>query len=154
MRIEFRQPSCFSDLRVLVDFLGKQNLGYPNYDDWVTRCLAELDAGYKQAIIAYDGSKIVGNVIFQPHKEISGVREIKNLRVAEDMRNRRFGAFLLRQAEWHDSASYHAIMADFRADQSEIEKLLLDEGFVIAGVRTLYDEKQDKIALRTNRYQK
>ena len=152
MNITFRKPNSFAELKTLIDFLWAQNLGYPNYDDWVLRALGELDDGYKKAIIAYDDNVIVGSIIFQPHKELSGIREIKNLRVSPHCRSRRFGSFLLRQCEWFESQTFHSLLCDFRADQEEVERLLVDEGFRIVSVRSLYDDRLDKIALRANRY--
>jgi len=154
MNIAFREPDSFSALKVLIDFLWKQDLGYPSYDSWVDRTRSEIDGGYKQAIVAYEDEKIVGDVIFQPHKEIVGIREIKNLRVDKDVRYRRFGSFLLRQAEWIDAAAYTLLIADFRADQNNVERLLLSEGFEITATQNLYDDKLDKIATKFNPFRK
>ena len=148
MNICFCQPSCFSDLRSLASFLWAQNLGYPRYDEWVDRAVTELDAGYKTAILAIDDGRMVGNVIFQPHKEIAGIREIKNLRVDESVRDRRFGSFLLRQAEWFDSGTYDFLMADFRANKRDIERLMLSEGYQVVETKSIYDEGMDKIVIK------
>lgn len=46
----FRGLSEHKDLKELVDFLIKQNLGYPRYDDWVQRTEHEIERGYKTSI--------------------------------------------------------------------------------------------------------
>lgn len=151
MNICFRQPVDWTDLRMLADFLWRQHLGYSGYDDWIQRAVNEIDGGYKQSILAFDGGRLVGDVVYQPHKEISGVREIKNLRVDESIRCRKFGAFLLRQAEWQDSAMYDFLMADFRADQPEVESLMLSEGYRVVETRNLYGDGVDKVVLKPAR---
>src|SRR4051812_47909483 len=124
MNVSFRQPGDYTEVRRLLDFLWKQRLGYPNYSDWVARAGGEIDVGYKQSIIAFEDNRIVANVIFQPHKEIRGIREIKNLRVDTSVRVRKFGSFLLRQAEFTNSSEYDWLMCDFRADQKEVQSLM------------------------------
>lgn len=152
MNISFRTPSSYLEVKNLVDFLWSQNLGYPNYDDWVLRAKSEIDGGYKTAILAFDEGRIVGNVIYQPHKELAGIREIKNLRVSTEIRCRKFGSFLLRQAEWVDFEAYNALMLDFRELEVEVEKMVISEGFQIVSSKRLYDDEIDKIAVKMNRF--
>jgi len=153
LNVVFRQPDSYSDIRLLRDFLTKQNLGYPNYDDWIFRATEEIDQGYKQSILAFDDNHLVGDVIFQPHKEVNGLREIKNLRVDQDIRLRKFGSFLLRQAEYIDCNQYQWLIADFRDDQKTVERLLLSEGYKVCGSRCLYDERIDIVAMKENQFQ-
>lgn len=146
--ISFRQPGAYSDIRLLRDFLTKQNLGYPNYDDWIYRATEEIDQGYKQSVLAFDDGHLVGDVIFQPHKEVAGLREIKNLRVDEDSRFRKFGSFLLRQAEFIDHEQYDWLIADFREGQKAVERLLASEGYTNREVRCLYDDRFDIVTMK------
>jgi UDP-N-acetylenolpyruvoylglucosamine reductase len=150
MHISFREPDSFSEVKLLADFLWKQDLGYPNYSDWVLRARNEIDLGYKKSIIAFDESRIVGNVVFQKHKEIPEIREIKNLRVSIDLRFRKFGSFLLKQAEWFESSNYSLLMADFRETEKWIGSFLIKEGFQVIRSASLYDDKIDSIAVKKN----
>ena len=95
----FTSLQDMKQLRELVDFIHLQDLGYPRYHDWVAKAESELFSGYKGAIIAYSESRVVGNLIFQPHKGISTLLEIKNLRVHQKLRGRDFARFMLRQLE-------------------------------------------------------
>lgn len=133
LNIAFRQPSDYSDIRALRDFLYHQNLGYPSYDEWVFRATEEIDDGYKQSILAFDDGKIVGNVIFQPHKEISNLREIKNLRVDQSIRLRKFGSFLLRQAEWFQSDQYEHLIARLPQRPKGSRKTPIGRGLYLRG---------------------
>ena len=96
---EFKQADSERDIVRAVNFISKLHFGYPNYDDWVQKAEAELFQGYKKAILALSDKKIVGDLIYQPHKNIQGVLEIKNLRVHEKLRKRDFGHFMLKQPE-------------------------------------------------------
>ena len=135
----FRTPDSTRDLKQLVDFLIKQNLGYPRYEDWVQRTEYEMDIGYKTPIMALSGGKLVGDLIYQPHKQIPRVREIKNLRVHPGFRGRSFAHFMLRQAEVENLDQYDALIVDARADQSEVITLFMHNGYVPLGRRALYD---------------
>lgn len=150
MNIQFRQPADFTELRSLLGFLWRQDLGYPAYSDWVTRTGHEIDSGYKQAILAYEDGRLIADIVFQPHKEIRGLREIKNLRVDTSVRFRKFGSFLLRQAEFLRAEEYDWLIADFRADQNAVERLLVDENYQVCSVRSLYDDSPDKIVVKRN----
>jgi len=101
----FKNPQDKKDLSILVNFLIKQDLGYPNYEDWVQKAESEIDSGYKRAIMAFSNKHIVGDLIYQPHKTIPLVMELKNLRIHNEFKNRYFANFMLRQAE-HESKGY------------------------------------------------
>jgi len=72
-----------SNLAALIQFMRTQDLNYPDYQSWVDRCQVELDARYKHAILAWSCAHrqrdLVGEVIYQPHKSLSGFMEVKNL---------------------------------------------------------------------------
>lgn len=154
MNISIREPTSYLDVKFLTDFLFNHNLDYPNYEQWVLRCKTEIEIGYKKAIIAWEENKIAGCAIFQSHKELPNIREIKNLRIDSKYKNRRFGSFLLRQVEYFERESYSYLIADFRENLLEVERLLLSEDYSIVATRNLYDQKFDKIALKKNRYSK
>ena len=52
----------------LIDFVYKQDLGYPNYNLWVERLPTQFASQYKKAILAYSDQTLVGDFIFQPHR--------------------------------------------------------------------------------------
>src|SRR3989344_913366 len=86
--LSFRIPQSVRELMALVDFVRKQDLGYPNYHYWVERMEAELKSGYKTALIAWDENiGMVGDLIFQTHKGASSLLEIKNMRTAPQFRD-------------------------------------------------------------------
>ena len=146
----FRTLDSTPDLKRLIDFLIKQDLGYPGYEDWVQRAEYEIDVGYKVPILAFSGNKLVGDVIYQPHKQLPRVREIKNIRVHPALRGRAFAHFMLKQAEVENQDQYDALLVDARADQKDIIALLLHEGYVPLGQRALYDSNAvDVIMVKT-----
>jgi len=112
------------ELKGLISFLAKQDLNYPHYDEWVQKTEYELDAGYKKAIMAFSAGKLVGDLVYQNHKEISRFLEIKNMRIHPDLKLRDFARFMLKQAEVETSGKYDAIIVDCHSNQSDVIKFL------------------------------
>ena len=137
----FRTVETRKDLLRLLDFLRIQDLNYPNYQDWVSRTEAELDKGWKTGVIALDCNRVLGDVIWQPHKQLPRVREIKNMRVHPSVRERYFARFLMKQAEVEER-DYHELVLDLREDHLEkrpLMNMLVSMGYVKLCAVNLYD---------------
>ncbi len=127
------------DLKRLRDFLLGQALSYPRYDSWVEGvCIPELENGHKTGIIAYSDKKVVGDVIYQQHKQLPRTREIKNLRINPEYRRMDLGHFLLRQAEEEGKKSFERIILDTDSRNGGIIKFLLYCGYHTIMQRPLY----------------
>ncbi|MBW3022998.1 GNAT family N-acetyltransferase [Candidatus Woesearchaeota archaeon] len=139
-----------SELRQLVNFLMLQELRYSKYDLWVQKTEHEIDSGYKTAIVALSMGKIVGDLIYQPHKQLPRVRELKNLRIHPEVRGRDFARFMLRQAEC-ENPDYDMIIADAHEDQKEIVHLMLNAGYSIlaSGVNIHDKNNRDVVFVKT-----
>ncbi len=120
----FRSLESTQDLKDLIDFLAAQDLGYPKYDEWVQRTESELIEGHKNSIIAFSESNLVGNVVYQRHKNLPSILELKNIRIHPELRQRYFAKFMLRQVEAENEGKYDAIMVDARQDQKEVIRFL------------------------------
>ena len=131
--------SNIKDLKKLVNFLIKQSLGYPNYEDWVQRSEYEIDIGYKIAWLAFSNGHLVGDLIYQPHKELVRVRELKNLRIDPTYRERGLATIMLRQAEVEDTGSFDLILCDVRSNQENLIYLLTKLGYKPMQTVSLYD---------------
>ena len=139
MDFHFRSLYDTKDLKKLVDFLIKQNLNYPNYEDWVLRTKEEIISEYKTALIGYSDNKIIANIIYQPHKQLNRIREIKNMRIHPNVRRRYVGAFLLRQAEIENRDNYDAIICDMRSNHKGVFNILTFMGYRPICNKSLYD---------------
>ena len=139
MNFTFRQLEDMKQLSQLIDFLASQSLGYPKYDEWVQRTEGELSIGYKGAILAYSDGKLVGDIVYQPHKQMPSFLEIKNLRVHNDLRMRYFGRFIVKQLESEFKENYDALIVDVRADQTNTLKFFAVEGYSPVLSIPLYD---------------
>ena len=63
----FRTLDSERNLRRLIDFMSRQDLGYVGYPDWLQRTEHELDIGFKQAIVAFgENGEIIGDLVCQP----------------------------------------------------------------------------------------
>jgi len=135
----FRHVGDRNDLVLLVDFLMKQRLGYPNYEDWVQKAEGEIEGNYKTAILAFSGGNLVGDLIYQPHKDISRIRELKNMRIHPQVKGRYFSLFMLRQAEVENREDYDSIICDLHANQRPIFNVLRLMGYSPLTTAPLYD---------------
>ncbi len=135
------------DLQELINFLILQDLGYPNYDDWVQRTEYELDKGYKSVLLAFSGRELVGDLIYQPHKEISCFLELKNLRIHPQLQKRKFAEFMLRQAEFENKNKYDAIICDAPANYLEIIKFMETQGYTSFTTIPLYNQNSPDVVM-------
>jgi GNAT superfamily N-acetyltransferase len=140
MHLEIRTVGDRRDLRHLQQFLIQQSLWYPSYEEWVhDTCIPEIDLGYKTGLIAYERNRVVGDIIFQPHKNLPKTREIKNLRVDPTFKRRDLAHFLLRQVEEENKGDFERIVCDTDKRQSAVVKLLLFSGYRTIQETPLYD---------------
>lgn len=146
-KYEFHSVQNQSDILKTIDFLADQNLSYPGYDCWVQRCEAELFSGYKRAALAFYDDVLIGDIIWQQHKQFPNVRELKNIRVAPGARGRYVGSFLLRQAEYEERESFKALIVDARERQVEVISLFKSMGYIPLGKRDLYGDGQREVIL-------
>lgn len=137
----FRTVESAQDLGRLLDFLRTQELNYPEYQRWVERTEYEIWTGYKTGVIAVSNGLIVGDAIWQQHKELPDTREIKNIRIHPSVRERYFASFLLRQAET-DGQGFSSLVLDYREDHPDREALsgvLISMGYQKLFTANLYD---------------
>ncbi|MEK6879294.1 MAG: GNAT family N-acetyltransferase [Nanoarchaeota archaeon] len=128
------------DLRLLMNFLASQGLDYRGFDSWLQRSEQELTSGFKQAVVAYNEGKIVGDVVYQPEKNLSGFLEIKNVRIDKNLRMRDFARFMLKQIEVECSGKYMAMIVDARQNNYDFIEFAKRFGFISVANLPLYDK--------------
>lgn len=143
----FRLADSIKDLSGLTDFLIKQDMGYPFYEDWVLRAMSEIEMGYKKAIMAFSEKKLVGDLIYQRHKDFPRMRELKNIRIHPSLRKRYFANFMLKQAEVDKPDDYDVIICDVRSDQPAMINLLKISGYTSLTTTCLYDKNVKDIIM-------
>ncbi|MCA9478122.1 MAG: hypothetical protein KC535_03180 [Nanoarchaeota archaeon] len=144
MDIQFRDIQSRNDALALITFLEKQRLGYQNYDSWLEKTLVELDAGIKSAVTAHYNGRLVGDLVYQPHKQLKNVLELKNLRTHPDVRDRRFAGFMLRQVETEQN-QHHTIICDVRSSEEKMISFLQHNGYQQVLKLNLYDQNNTDI---------
>lgn len=144
----FRELGDAGDLDKLTCFLIKQDLGYPGYRRWVERAKAEIEAEYKTAGLAFSSGTLVGDILWQPHKQFPKVRELKNLRVHPSVSHRCVAKFLLRQAEVTNPGERYAIICDASAERIDVHRLLMSEGYDVLAEQDLYGRGIERIYLK------
>lgn len=147
----FRFAESLEDKGKLIKFLLQHPLGYPHYKDWVSRIREELSTEYKQSILAFSDGILVGDLVFQPHKDFSEyLLELKNMRIHPKLNRRYFGHFMLRQAETEARiAGYQAIICDMRTDNFRITNLLRLCGYHELLRVALYEDKEDIVMIKS-----
>jgi len=143
----FRSLQDEKEVRELETFLRLQSLGYPNYQDWVTGANEQILSGYKTAILFYSGTILVGDLIYQPHKDFKRVREVKNCRVHPSLRDRYCGAFMFKQVEEIDKDSYDAIILDVRSNQPRLINTVKSLGYEELTRVTLYEKEVEEVVM-------
>ncbi|KKL19205.1 hypothetical protein LCGC14_2467820 [marine sediment metagenome] len=143
----FRCVENRKDRNKLAKFLEAQSLSYPNYGDWVEKAIVDLDKGYKNSIIALSNGILVGDCVFQPHKQFPRIREVKNMRVHPKLRGRYFGVFMLKQAEAENYGEYDAIIADIRSNQPEIIGMARFCGYTELARIPLYEPHLEEVVM-------
>ena len=147
VKIAVSSADSIKEIRLTVDFLAGQPLNYPKYQEWVGRAEAELFKGHKRAILAFLDGHLVADLVWQPHKQVSQLLEIKNLRVHANVRQREFGRFLLKQVE--TMPGYAGIICDVQAEETGIRDFMVRCGYNIAATVPLYDsEKADLVLVK------
>ncbi len=133
------------DIKLVIDFLSKQDLNYPHYQDWVQRTESELCSEYKQAILAMAEGRLVGNLVYQWHKSMARTIELKNLRLDPAVVGRGFANFMLKQVE----AEYKdiPIICDLRSTQVAMIQVLLQRGYIPTARLSLYDTNHEDLVM-------
>jgi len=143
----FRGLEDIKDLTNLIDFLALQNLGYPNYDEWMQRTEHELDIGYKHAILAFSENFLVGDLVYQQHKENFRFLELKNLRINSAFQMRDFAGFMLKQVEVDSRENYDAIICDAPVNQPDITDFMESKGYIPFLKLPLYTQNSPDLAM-------
>jgi ribosomal protein S18 acetylase RimI-like enzyme len=145
VKIAVTSAESIKEIRMTVDFLARQPLDYPKYQEWVGRAEAELFQGHKRALLAFLDGHLVADLVWQPHKQVSQLLEIKNLRVHPRVRQRDFGRFLLRQVE--TLPGFAGIICDVRENETGIRDFMVRCGYTIAAKLPLYESTKADLIL-------
>lgn len=149
---EFRTLQDRRDLTRFIGFAGTQTLNYPAYEKWLERVEAEILAGSKTAALVLSDRIVVGDIVWQMHKELSGTREIKNLRLHPAVRGQYFSKVLLRQAERPHGEKFNSLILDYREDHpdlADIKRTLVSMNYRIIATVNLYDPNvRDVVAFK------
>ncbi|MBU0959054.1 MAG: GNAT family N-acetyltransferase [Nanoarchaeota archaeon] len=143
----FRMVESVRDRDRLSTFLHAQSLSYPNYADWVEKTRVELAQGDKRCIIAQSNGVLVGDCVYQQHRQFPRIREVKNMRVHEQVRGRHFATFMLRQAEVETPEEYDAMITDIRANQPGLVEMVRTMGYSELARIPLYETNMDEVVM-------
>lgn len=113
---------------------------YPDFEDWLSRAHTQLKREEKRAVVATTAGRIAGVVLYQRHRSLRGVLEVKNITVRPDVRGRLFASFMLRNAEVEGVADFRcsSVVVDAKAGNVEVRRLLLGEGYRPSATSDLY----------------
>jgi hypothetical protein len=89
--------------------------------------------------------RLVADLLWQPHKSLDGLLEIKNIRVHPNVRLRDFGRFMLKQAEL--TPGFRGSICDVREDQPRVLQFMVRCGYSVAATVPLYDSERNDIVL-------
>ncbi|MBI3623321.1 hypothetical protein HY212_04570 [Candidatus Pacearchaeota archaeon] len=144
---QFRFAEDRKEIDQLAKFLLLQPLNYPDYGDWVERARTDLLSGYKNSILAFSDGFLVGDVVYQSHKQFPRIRELKNLRVHPKLRGRYFGMFMFRQAEKENLGDFDAVICDTRSDRIEVLNMTRLSGYQELLRAPIYDKNVEDVVM-------
>lgn len=141
--------SAYSSKEILeiYQYIKPLNLGYPDYKKWIEKCKRELEFGYKKAFYYKENSKIIGVIIFQPHKKEKDILEIKNFRVSPINQKKGIGSLLYNSLEQYAKKQKFKIV-QIETHNDKMLDFLLKKGFKIIKKEALYSSKQLEIILQ------
>lgn len=133
----------------LYEFLKQFPLDYPDYSRWLEKCKRELELGYKKAFYATNSNgRIIGSIIFQPHKQERQILELKNLRVDPSYEQKGAGSLLESLASLYaDENGFKRIQCDAHAD-NPVVLFMQKKGYVIEAKESLYTAKKESILVK------
>lgn len=148
-RFTFTELEDIKQLKMLVDFMASQDLDYPYYDEWLQKAENQLEKKEKQAILAFSGGKLAGDLVYQVCKDkgLGNLREIKNLRIHPQVRERYFANFMLKQLYTESKDRYDGLIVDVRASQKETYNFFINCGFIPVMNASLYEKNMDEIVM-------
>jgi len=140
MNFTFRGGNS-KDIDKLSRLVLAQPLNYIGYKTWAKKALEEFRCGIKQAGLCFCNDHLVGELIYQQHKSINIFCELKNGRVLDKFRRRFILSFLIRQVEFDARENgYLAVVCDSRSDRTDVNDLLLINGYKVIAQADLYRE--------------
>ena len=149
--VDFYFTSDFHSSKKLVEFLAGDRLwiprtDYPDFMYWLDKVEVELESGQKQSIVAFYQKKLVGAILFQKHKQIPSVLELKNLTVLQEAGGRFVASFLIRNAEVEGLKTMQclSVMGDAKRTNHAITDLMLKNGYNIVSDLDLYHLGRDR----------
>jgi ribosomal protein S18 acetylase RimI-like enzyme len=113
---------------------------YPDYSLWIDRVHEQLRKETKRSMVALEGGRVVGVVLYQQHRSLSQTLEIKNISVRPEKAGRYIASFLLRNAEIEGAREYQAqtVTVDAKAGNKGIRLFLLAHRYRITQEQDLY----------------
>jgi len=136
-------------IRSLVDFMASQNLDYPRYEEWLQKTESQLERGEKQAILAFQEGRLVGDLVYQVCRDegLGNLIEIKNLRINPEVRERYFASFMLRQLYAECGDKYGGLLVDVRVNQKQTRDFFISQRFNPIMNISLYEKKMNEIVM-------
>ena len=147
MLFEIKLLKNSDEINRLYNFIKQFPLDYPDYGLWLKKCKRELEIGYKKAYTAIDidNNKILGSIIFQPHKKEKSILEIKNLRVDPNFTGKNIGSILQTMVEFYASQhNFKRIQGDVHSNNPTLE-FLISQGLKVEAEETLYSKTTEVI---------
>lgn len=136
------------EINELYNFIQKYPLNYPNYSEWLLKCKRELELGYKKALVYKKDNEIIGNLIFQPHKQDSSLLELKNGRVNDNYKRKKIFSKLIKQVTLYARENnFKKIIADAHEDNTGVIETLQSLGFSMESYENLYTNNQIEVVL-------
>lgn len=112
---------------------------YPDEIDWGQKAYDETLSGLKRHMVLFDREEVVGDVVYQRHKQDPHVLEIKRIALQPSARGRYFASVLVQNAEIEGALEFGTtiVRGDSKVD-NPIKHFLRKRGYKKVGQTDLY----------------
>jgi len=115
---------------------------YADLFTWGERAELEIRTGAKRVMAAFDHKQPFGGIVYQQHKQLPGVIELRRIAFAPTMSRLHIASTALRLTEreitHNDFPDAHTIMVDTKVGHTGMIGFLESEGYVLQDVTDLY----------------
>ena len=128
-----------------------EDYGAKQHQEWLEKTEAELVEEARFALLAIDGMKSRGAIVFRPDPDDETVMGIRNISISPETRGRLYGSFMLRNVEYAARQMLPRVETfevDTKATNDEMLAFLAGQGYEQANVRDLYDSGKPDVVLR------
>ena len=153
-KFTFSSMDTEAEAKMLLSWMRPYDLGYKGWNEWLDRIEQQVLDGRKRAVLAFSeeaGERdLAAYVLYQQHKQIPNLIELKSIRTHPKVQKRYFMSFMLKQVEVEaKKEGYAGLIGDLRENRGDVLAIMLRNNFRTLDSQNLYEpDKRDIIVAK------